>query len=485
MPGSGYTGAAPTTIAQPWPLRVTARGRAARLYARPPRERPPPPPTPAPRPCDRRLPRAGRARLRRGRAVQRLASPGPTRRAVRVHGRAYDAHCQRTARSGLCVHARLRHHCIEGDARLSRRRDRRDGPGRRLGNRGPRASGCRPVPGDDPQLRRARVPQQHQGDPRGLPCAARGPRVRPRHTRRAHRAHRGVGLQGSRHLRGRLRDAHHHPPLQDHRGREQRHLPRGRLGGQRRGREQHSRQRLPRERARRIDLLLRRRALPVLGDRPRGDLDRRVAAQPRGRQQLRGQLGRRDLPLHELRRVREQQAGALVPATLRRRRQHDRREPLRGRRERRVGRLAHGREHVADGVQRSHLRQAGHHLDRARPGRAQQDPRQQLPRRHLRGARRGRPHEGDGESVQRARRDPPRRGDRNPVAHQRARQADPRHRPDRQHVGDRRQPEPLPLGRGPGRHHRGAQPRARPAGRHLPGQDPAARAVRDDHRVRR
>ena len=33
-----------------------------------------------------------------------------------------------------------------------------------------------------------------------------------------HRAHRGVGLQGSRHLRGRLRDAHHHPPLHDHRG---------------------------------------------------------------------------------------------------------------------------------------------------------------------------------------------------------------------------------------------------------------------------
>ncbi len=49
-------------------------------------------------------------------------------------------------------------------------------------------------------------------------------------------------------------------------------------------------------------------AVPVLGDRSRGHLHRRLTSQPGERQHLLGQLGRRRVPLHQLRGVRAQQA---------------------------------------------------------------------------------------------------------------------------------------------------------------------------------
>ena len=104
------------------------------------------------------------------------------------------------------------------------------------------------------------------------------------------------------------------------------------------------------------DVHVRGHRLLVLGHRTRGPRDRRVPLQHRPEQHLPEQHRRRHLPLQELRRVRDAAAGALVPPPLRRRRQRDREQHLHRRGQRRVDRVAHGREHAADGVQRSAVR---------------------------------------------------------------------------------------------------------------------------------
>ena len=92
-------------------------------------------------------------------------------------------------------------------------------------------------------------------------------------------------------------------------------------------------------------------AVPLLGPGPRRALDRRIGRQPDHRQHLPRERRRRHLPLHELRRVREHPARALLPAANEGRAQPDRGQPVRRRTERCVGRLAHERQHVSHGLQ--------------------------------------------------------------------------------------------------------------------------------------
>ena len=232
----------------------------------------------------------------------------------------------------------------------------------------------------------------------GFRALRRGPRVRPRHTRRAHRAHRGVGLQRSRHLRRRLRDAHHDPPLHDHRapGSSGIYLEAGSA-----------------------DNVVTSNSIRDNGFRengPGGSIFTFAGARFRfwgiGREGISIDGSRRNLVAGNS--FEGNSAGGIFLYTncgeyvnsrperwFQRRYGADDNMIVANRFEGGVNGVwvgsRMGESTLADGVQRSHLRQAGHHLDHARPGRAQQDPRQQLPRRHLRGARRGRPHEGDGQ----------------------------------------------------------------------------------------
>ena len=82
------------------------------------------------------------------------------------------------------------------------------------------------------------------------------------------------------------------------------------------------------------------------------------------------------------------------------------------------------------------------------------------------------------------RRHPPRGRHRDALPDVGARQASEEHGADRERLRDRREPRPLPLGRGRDGHGCRGQPGARAGGGDLPGQDAAARPVRHDDRVR-